>query len=247
MYLTGSIAFFAIPIAIVTSVWLYEAPTCFDNKMNQGETRVDRGGPCQLLDENRLVPHSILWARTFQVRTGVHSAIAYIENPNPKAGVMEAPYRFRIYDARNILVAEREGTTPIMPGVTTPIFEGTIASGDRTAVRAFFEFTAPLVWERLTDRSSNIVVSDKKTDGEETTPRVTAKIKNNDVVDMRNITIVATVFDTAGNAFAVSSTIIPLLNAGEIIPISFTWPAPFERRLARVDVLPTIAPTRPTR
>lgn len=242
LYLAGVVAFFSIPVMISLSVWLYEVPTCFDLKMNQGETRVDRGGPCRILDERRLIPHSVLWVRTFSVRTGVHSAVAYVENPNTHGGVREAPYRFKLYDARNILVAEREGITPIMPGSITPVFEGTITSGDRTAVRAFFEFTAPLVWERLTDRSRSILVSDKNIRDEDTVPRASAFVKNNDVVDFNNVIIVASVFDTAGNAFAVSSTIIPLLKAGETMPISFTWPAPFSRRVARIEILPSVLP-----
>lgn len=242
LYLAGVIAFFAIPAMIALTLWLYEAPTCFDGKMNQGETKIDRGGPCRLLDENRLVPHSVLWARTFFVRHGVHSAVAYIENPNPNAGVREAPYRFRLYDARNILVAELEGVTPIMPGTITPVFEGAVETGDRVATRAFFEFSAPLVWERLVDQSRAVLITDKDLRDEETAPRATALVKNGDVNDIRNVVIAASVFDTAGNAFAASSTILPLLAAGETVQVSFTWPKAFERRVARVEILPVVTP-----
>lgn len=242
LYILGIVLFFGIVASIPVLIWLYEPATCFDNKLNQGETAVDRGGPCKLLDPRRLVPHSVLWTRPFLAREGVHSAVAYIENPNQGAGVREAAYRMKVYDDRNVLVGEREGITPIMPGAITPVFEGEMESGNRMATRAFFEFIAPLVWEKLQDRSIGIVVTDKLLKDIENAPRVTATVTNNDVADHLNVSLVAVVFDTAGNAFAASRTIIPELDARASIPVTFTWSDPFTRRVGRVDVLPIVPP-----
>jgi hypothetical protein len=241
-YISGVTLFFAVIIGVPFVLWIYEPATCFDGKLNQGEFSIDRGGPCKLLDARQLTPHSVLWARPFMARTGVHSAVAYIENPNQKAGVLEAPYRMKIYDERNVLIAEREGITPVMPGTITPIFEGELMSGQRTAARAFFEFATPLVWEKMEDHSQEIIVSDKKVINNDTEPRASAVITNDDVVDYRNVTIVAVVFDTAGNAFAASQTVIPLLEKRVETPITFTWSEPFNRRVARVDILPVVDP-----
>lgn len=238
----GVILFFGILSGIPVLIWMYEPATCFDSKLNQNETAVDRGGPCKLLDPQRLIPHSVLWTRAFLSREGVHSAVAYIENPNQGAGVKEAPYRMKIYDDRNVLVGEREGVTPIMPGVITPVFEGEMESGNRTATRAFFEFIAPLVWERLEDQSIGVAVTDRLIKDIETAPRITAIVTNNDVINHLNVSIVAVVFDTAGNAFAASRTIIPELDARAAIPVAFTWSEPFTRRVGRVDVLPIVPP-----
>lgn len=234
--------FFSVPTAIFLAYALYKPATCFDGILNQGETNIDRGGPCKLLDERRLIPHSILWARTFLARPGVHSAIAYIENPNTEAGVKAAPYRMKIYDERNIIVAERIGVVSVMPGTITPVFEGTIDSGERFATRAFFEFSAPLVWERLHDRSRSVAVSDKIIRDAETSPRVSAILNNTDVVDLKDVRVTAVVFDTAGNAFAASSTEIPILAPNEKTTVTFTWPTGFKRRVSRIDVLPIVSP-----
>jgi len=242
LYILGIILFFTLLTGIPALTWLYEPATCFDGTLNQGETAVDRGGPCKLLDPRRLIPHSVLWTRAFLAREGVHSAVAYIENPNQGAGVKEAAYRMKIYDDRNVLVGEREGVTPIMPGTITPVFEGEMESGNRTATRAFFEFVAPLVWERLKDQSVEIAVTDRLIKDIETSPRVTATVTNNDVINHLNVSIVAVVFDTAGNAFASSHTVIPELDARVSIPVTFTWSEPFTRRVGRVDVLPIVPP-----
>lgn len=242
IYITSIIAFFAVIIAIPTAIWLYEPATCFDGIQNQGETAIDRGGPCQLLDSRQLIPHAVLWARSFEVREGLYSGVAYVENPNQGAGVMAAPYRFQLYDDRNILITEREGETYIMPGAVTPVFIDEIRAGEREGERAFFEFTGPLQWERLSDRSGAIVVRNKQLANTNALPRLSAIVENTSVKDLENVTVVATVFDTAGNAFATSRTVIPLLPGGASENVVFTWNNAFTRRAARTDVLPSLPP-----
>lgn len=241
-YILSIVTFFAIIIGVPFAIWIYEPESCFDGTLNQGEFSIDRGGPCKLLDERQLIPHATLWARGFEVKKGTYNGIAYVENPNQNAGVMQAPYRFKLYDEKNILVAEREGLMFIMPGAITPLFVGGIDTGERVSTRAFFEFAGPLLWERLEDRSSFVSVRNKELIGVETRPRITAVVDNNGVKDIRDLEIVAVAFDGAGNAFASSSTVIPLLEGGESQSVAFTWPLPFERRASRIDVLPSVSP-----
>ncbi len=245
LYLLILFLLIAFPTAVGVVFWLYEAPTCFDGVLNQGEFSIDKGGPCQLLDERQLIPYAIMWARPFTVREGVASAAAYIENPNQNAGVQRARYRFRLYDEKNVLVAEKEGETAIMPGVVTPVFEGTLPTGSRTAARAFFEFTEPLVWERLNDTSVLMRVRNKLLSGEDTEPRVAVDITNTSSKDAMDVVFVATLFDSAGNAFASSETVVPLLIGKETVAVVFTWPRPLNRRAARIDVLPVLPPELP--
>lgn len=242
IYLSSIIGVFVLLMSVPLTIWLYEPASCFDGERNQGETAVDRGGPCKLLDERSLVPYAVLWSRSFSVRDGMHNAVAYIENPNPNAGVSDALYRFRLYDEENLLVAEREGTIDIMPGAITPIFESDISTGNREVARTFFEFAGPLTWERLTDRSHDVAVENKRTRDIDTRPRITARVVNESVRDMRDLILVAVAFDAAGNAFAASRTVIPLLPGDEQEQVTFTWPEPFDRQVARVDVLPVIPP-----
>jgi len=242
-YLSIIFLVFFIPAAIIAGVWWYQAPTCFDGELNQGEYSIDRGGPCKLLDERQLIPYSISWSRPFTVREGVAGAATYIENPNQGAGVKAAPYRIRLYDDRGVLVAEYEGVTPIMPGRTTPVFDGNLPTGSRTAVRSFFEFTDTLVWERLTDRTAGIEIQNKTIANEDTQPRIEATVINTYPRGIENLKLVATAFDSAGNAFASSQTIIPFINGRESAQVTFTWPEAFDRHVARVDVLSVLTPT----
>lgn len=243
-YSLGTLAVLALLIGVPVLYWYSNIPeTCNDGIQNNDETAIDKGGSCPLLDERMLSPHAILWSRTFPVRDGTYNVISYIENPNENAGVMQAPYRYKLYDERNILVAEREGSTYLMPGTITPVFEGRIDTGNRKVARAYLEFTAPLVWERMYDVTEPIVVESKDISDITTAPRLVSHIRNSSVIDLKEVQFSAVVFDTAGNAFAGSSTIIPELKGGERQEIVFTWPDRFEYVPGRIDVIPFMKPS----
>lgn len=242
LYGSGAFLFFVIVLGIPAAIWIYEPPSCSDGKQNQGETAVDTGGPCPLLDARTLSPSSILWSRGFSVRGGLYSAVAYIENPNEGAGVRAVNYRFGLYDERNVLVAERKGKTFIMPGGITPVFEGAIPTGSRTVARTYFEFTSRSVWERLGNAASVLVVSNKSVANVDSTPRLTARVKNTSVSAVLNPSFVAVVFDPAGNAFVASATTLTRLAPNEEREIVFTWPDPFTATVGRIDILPLLPP-----
>ncbi len=251
LYVSGIALFLLLVFGIPVALWLYDPPSCADGVQNQGETSPDHGGPCPLLDGGALIPYSIQWTRAFAVRNtgeaaeGMHNAVAYLENPNEVAGVAAAPYRIRLYDSGNVLVAERTGTTFIMPGSITPVFEGAIVTGNRSVARAFFEFTAPLVWEKLVDTARVITVNGKQASDTATMPRITAVAENTSVTDAKDVKFVAVVFNPASNAFAASQTIIPFIGAGERANLVFSWPEPFTEPVGRIDIIPVHAPARP--
>ncbi|MBI2610979.1 hypothetical protein HYW60_03530 [Candidatus Kaiserbacteria bacterium] len=244
LYGLGLFIFFAIVIGIPTAILLYEPSSCFDGKQNQGETAIDKGGPCTLLDERTLNPISILWSRAFPVRGGLYSAVAYVENPNEEAGTQKVNYRFGLYDERNVLVAERKGTTFIIPGGITPVFEGAINTGNRTVARAYFEFTSVPVWERTKNAASVLAVSNKSITKSESTLRLSAKVKNTSVAPVLSPSFVAVVFDPADNAFVASATTLQRLAPNEEREIIFAWPDPLPAVVGRIDILPVLPPAR---
>ena len=244
IYISGILLFFLVVIGGPLAYKIATIPqTCHDGIQNQGETAIDRGGPCLLLDEAYLEPHAILWARAFLVHDGSYNAVAYIENPNPNAGVANANYKFSLYDSDNILVAERTGTTYIMPGGITPVFTAGIDTGNRIVAHTYFELTDPtLQWERMSNPTSVITVSSKQVSDTDTVPQLSAVASNSSVVDLTNVSFVGVVFDTDGNAINASATILPRISEGARMPIGFTWPEPFTAIAATEDVTPLMNP-----
>src|SRR3989338_11227858 len=101
-----------------------------------------------------------MWARSFEVRSGSYTAVGYIGNPNPEAGVALAHYRVGLYDSQNILIAERVGTTFIMPGGITPVLEASIDTGNREVVHTYLQIIGEaLVWESMASPAAKVMIS----------------------------------------------------------------------------------------
>ena len=178
------------------------------------------------------------------VREGLYNTVAYIENPNQGAGVYDTAYQFKLYDSKNILIAERYGRTPMFPGKVFPIFESQIDTGNRIPVRTFFTFVSDFTWEKIEDPTIGLEVISERVSNLETSPRVDAKVRNNTIYAKEDIVLVATLFDQTGNAFASSRTIVDRIEPDTELPIAFTWPLPFTADVARVDIVPLAVPVR---
>ena len=243
LYIAGIVLFFAVIIGTPVLYWYtHIPPSCSDGIQNQGETSVDRGGPCPLLDPNTLTPISVLWSRSFKVRDGSYSSVAYVENLNREAGIEKIAYRFRLYDSHNVLVADRDGTTYIMPGAVTPILQTGIDTGTREAVRTLFDFLEEPVWKKMSSSVEKITVDNKKVSDLTFLPRISADVKNLDVAPMFDASLVAVIFDPGGNAFAASGTHIDRFPEGSQQNVVFTWPTPFTTPIGRIDILPVGKP-----
>ena len=246
-YIFGILAFVFVGVSVPVALLMYHPPTCFDGIQNQGETAIDRGGPCVRLDENSLSPVSVLWSRSFIVRPnnlggGVYSSVAYIENLNKDAGAQEVAYHIGLYDDENVLIGERTGSTFVMPGTITPVFETGIDSGRRTVARTYFEFTAVPDWQRSSNAASVIKTSNVKMGDDLAMPRVSVDVENTSPLDVMHPGFVVVLFDSAGNAFSASATTLTRLTAGTTQTISFTWPSSLSSTVGRVEVLPRVAP-----
>lgn len=240
----GGVIFFFVTVIGGPLAYSYftKPPTCTDGVRNQGETSIDKGGPCPLVDESKLAPSSVLWSRSFRVRSGSYNAVALIQNPNQGVGIRQITYKFGLYDEQNILIAERTGSTYVMPGSITPVFEGAIDTGNRVVAHTYFDFTSAPAWEKLENSAAPLVLSNVEITDVMIAPRVTAQVKNTSVAPVTDMTFVAIVYDPAGNAFATSETTVQSLDGGETAGLIFTWPGTFNISVGRVQVIPLSAP-----
>lgn len=213
-------------------------PTCSDGKRNQDETGVDCGGSCQKICKLDAVAPSVIWVRPFSVSSGVVSATAYIANPNPGIVARGAKYVMKIYDDNGLLLAERAGTTDIPAKTSFPIFEGGIGVGSQVAKTAYFEFVGDVSWDKYEPKEKiDVSVSAPELNQEEN-PRIYATVRNNSSVQLRNVPVVAIVYDASGNAIASSQTRIESLQRNESADIVFTWLESFQSNVGRIEIYP---------
>src|SRR5690606_28674337 len=132
---------------------------------------------------------------------GVYSAVAYIENQNTGSGAQSVPYRFRLYDDANLIVAERAGTTFVGSNDRFAIVESNIVTGNRVPTRAFFEFLEEPVWQKIDDLYNGrlIIVRSQKAENIDTRPRIVAVLENTLLQPMRNIEVSAIIYNLDGN------------------------------------------------
>lgn len=246
----GCLGIMAFVILLISGYLIYtffikKTPTCFDHVQNQDERGVDCGGVCQLVctaDAKTIVP---VWSRVFHTTGDVYSVVAYLENQNKTAGVKKISYEFRIYDDKNILAGEPiTGTTFIGPYDKTALFASPIKTGNRIPTRAFFSFTSQPEWF-TTDaryqtpqlRTAKIQLTD-----ETTTPKLSADIVNPTIYPYKNIEVIALVYDEKGNALNASKTMIESLPQQSSETVYFTWPEPFQSKVARIEIIPRLNP-----
>ena len=93
------------------------APTCFDNKKNQGETGIDCGGPCQSCEFKNLkeITHSTV--RIFSVDKTT-SALIVVQNPNTNLGADKFNYELSFYDSGGEQIFSLTNDSFIYPGET---------------------------------------------------------------------------------------------------------------------------------
>lgn len=234
----------ALALALVVGGWsaysaFSTAPLCTDGKQNGGEAGVDCGGPCSKLCSSQARSPVVLWARAFQTSPGVYAVAAYIENNNTGAGAKSVPYAFRLFDSDNLLIVEKGGVADIPPQQITPILESNINVGTRTVAHAFLEFSKSPMWNKIpagnlpSVRVSNI---DLAADG----TRLSGTVVNGSNNDIRNLTLVAVLFDSNGTAQTASKTIIDRIPRGDSQPIVFTWPSPLSG-IVRAEITPVPA------
>jgi len=216
-------------------------PSCSDNARNRGEEGVDCGGPCARICPAGAIAPIVYWVRSFEVSEGVWGAAAYLENQNNGAGVRSAPYLFKLYDEENLLIYERRGVVYIPPRKVFAIFEGAMSVGARIPARASFEFTSPLVFEKLRP-DPELVLGNKEVIGIDNASRLEGSIYNPSFASVTGVFVTTVLYNGEGNAFASSQTAVKNIPARSGANLAFTWPSVFPEPPARIELLYAVSP-----
>lgn len=235
--LLASAAFFGVSVFLA---WR-KAPSCFDGEQNGGERGVDCGGSCVLLCSGEAAEPIVHFVRALPAGEGVWNAVAYVENRNKGAGASRVHYLFKLYDDKNLLVFERRGETFIPPRATFPIIEGGMRVPERVPTRATFEF---LESPRFTVMEENprLEIRQRIFSEEDGFSRLEVTLFNSTSVVLRNVEAEALLYDTTGNVFAASHTVIKELSPSVSTSATFTWQRVFPEAPARTEIFYQVPP-----
>lgn len=213
-------------LSVYLTIGLYAPPSCFDEKKNQDELEIDCGGSCSLMCASQIQPLNTIWVRSYESSPGLWSAFAYIENSNPAAEVLNARYRFKLFDKDNVIIKEIEDSTFITQEIILPVFSGRIDVGDAKPYRTEFEWIEPLVWTSAKN-IYKVELEEQKLSNATKKPEITGVIVNKEAFRLENVEVVAIVYNTQENVIAVSKTYVDAIPARGKQNITFSWPYPF--------------------
>ena len=236
-----------ILIGVPAFFFIYKAPTCFDSKQNGDETGVDCGGSCQLLCAVESLP--IIQkgdARILKVANNVYEVVALFENPNASAQIYRASYTIRLFSASSTApVKIIEGEVFVPQNGLFAVFEKPFLLENESPSKAVFSWKEEsLIWQKNNVSLPNISVRTKNLTKPESAPRLDIQVLNNSLETIYNIELIVLLSDAEGNIFAASKTFLDYLSPGILAPAVFTWPAPFEKQTALIDVIPRILPDK---
>ncbi len=244
-YLAIVFGVFALLVFWIVYPIVFKAPTCIDNKQNGTETGIDCGGSsCTKICNAETAEPVTVWSRAFPVTANIYNLVAYIENPNISAAVVDIKYEFRIYDTNNKLIGRREGSTFIPPNQQFVVFEPRFSSGESDIKSISFEFLPPFVWQKknptintLPIKATNIIFQQNSSP-----PSLNAQIKNDSIYDIPPFEIVAILYDIDNNAINVSKTEKAGLYSNSRTLVTFTWPEALRGVVVKQDILVQINP-----
>ncbi len=223
IYGTGFASFWALVGVLVYYTSFYQLPNCFDGILNGSEVEVDAGGPCVRVPSSQVMKPNIVWAEGFEITPGQYNAVAYVENRNQTIGTPVLPYTFSFL-SDGVEVARRSGTTELPPNSVYPLFEGRVFTDGQAITDV--ELTLGEVQDWLP--GSSIVNQLRTTDLNllqvDTRPRLEAKIENTSLDTIRDVEVVATIFNDEGKAVATSQTFVETFFSRTAEDIVFTWP-----------------------
>jgi hypothetical protein len=186
-------------------------------------------------------PVAVLWARAFKVVPGRYNAVAYLENHNKNTAVNRINYSFRFADANNIYIGKREGSTFIPPSGKFAVFEAGVDIGNSVPVYTSFEFTEVPQWTTISQAKINqlqLAVSNIALANEDTSPALSATIKNNSLFSIPEVHVIAILYDASHNAVSASSTYLDSISGGESKDLNFTWPEPLPGKIISEEIIP---------
>lgn len=241
-----SILFLVIGLVLFVMFYsvIFAPASCADGKKNGDEVGVDCGGVCQKMCLSQVSEPVVLWARAFPVSGNIYNVLAYIENQNKEGAVPLAPYEFRVYDDKGLLIEKREGTTFIPANQRFAVLESRIDARGNIPKSVTFEFKGPFDWFKKKPSILTMPIRIEKVslNDDINSPVITGVVVNDSVYDLPEFDVISIVYDENQKAIAVSKTHKDGLPSNNKTNIVFTWPEAFSAVPVVKDLILSVNP-----
>ena len=232
----------ALFLGIAYLVYLPFRPpeTCSDGKQNQNETGVDCGGVCGACVVDPIL-ENIQVSETAWVSAGKgneYDVVGKISNPNNDYGASKVAYTFRVIGESGNVLAERTGTSFILPKETKYLVETSLSLSEKPSrVEVILGDTA---WEKFAGYKERPALDVYNRSFERTSGvnfgAAKGLVVNNSPFDFTNVGIVVVLRNDNGNVIALQKTDMQTLRSGEQRDFTLVWPDPFSGDVAKVEV-----------
>ncbi len=203
-----------------------EAPSCFDNILNQDEENVDCGGsvcaPCKsvIFEDIQVLDSFVVYF------DGGYDAVARIKNPNSQYGVNNLTYKFKFYDKDNNFISEVSGRDYILSGKSKYIIASNIKL-DEVPAYAKFEI-GPTLFKEQKRTNIKLPIFSKRYEkinefGSSVKSQVSGILENQTNYSFVDVDLVVLLFDKNGNVIATNQSRVNNLRSGERRNITVPW------------------------
>jgi hypothetical protein len=222
------VVFFLLIVAAITAgAYFIFRPrpeaTCFDGIKNQGEEKVDCGGPCLPCEKQR-EPLEMVYQKIIPTSENNFDLVAEIKNPNNNWGAKSVGYTLNIYNEQEENIASKQGFFYILPQENKYIVEPKISLSEKPK-RVEIKIISTS-WQRLSGfRDLALRIRDKKIQiGEGMQSRVSGVITNNTNYDLNKVELVGIIFDADKEIIAAGKTEVTTLLRNENRYFEINWP-----------------------
>ncbi|PIQ92120.1 MAG: hypothetical protein COV69_03545 [Parcubacteria group bacterium CG11_big_fil_rev_8_21_14_0_20_39_14] len=218
-------------VAFGFSILFAPGPTCFDGIQNQGEEKIDCGGPCKpcppILEKLK-----VLKIKAIQAETGSFDLLAQIENPNQEYGSPQVFYQFEIFGQDNNQLKKVEGSTYIFPSQTKYIIESPV---NLSIFPAKVTFSIKNVnWEKLFGfKNVGLEIYEKKYNELSQDPTYFSKasgvVENTSNYDYEKVEIVVVLYDDKNALINFAKTEQKTVRSRDKRYFEVSWKKPFKK------------------
>jgi len=212
-------------------------PTCSDGKLNQGEEKIDCGGPCapcsKIIELEALEVRKVEWVHDFEDK---YDVLISIVNPNEVYG--SSKFEYGIYLNENVDVSETREDF-ILPGETKTVVAHGFLASEIEILKVVIDQEGA-AWEKFVDyEKPNLIVTNSvynmSAESEVGFGRATGTVMNQSGVDFETIKVKIILRDETGTLLAVNSQVMNTVRSSEQRDYLIVFPRHFSGSVGKID------------